>query len=96
MSKGNTRCIEGRLYRHDPQHDDPYLETDIGQCQECEGVGCSDQEQARYWKGAFDRMAAKNGELAAACRAALDDADKGYPSDGHTIDLLTSALRAYG
>ena len=38
--KGDTRCIEGRLWRHDPQHDDPALETDIGQCPECEGRGC--------------------------------------------------------
>jgi len=40
MSKGDTRCVEGRTYRHDPQHDDPYLETDIGRCEECEGKGC--------------------------------------------------------
>ena len=40
MSKGQTRCVEGRIYRHDPQHDDPDLETDIGQCPECEGRGC--------------------------------------------------------
>lgn len=38
--RGETRCIDGRLYRHDPQHDDPYLETDIGKCPECEGSGC--------------------------------------------------------
>ena len=36
----STRCIEGRLFRHDPQHDDPDLETDIGQCPECDGKGC--------------------------------------------------------
>lgn len=30
----------GRVIRHDPQHDDPYLETDIGKCPECEGKGC--------------------------------------------------------
>ena len=35
-----TRCIDGRLMRHDPQHDDPNLETDIGKCPECEGNGC--------------------------------------------------------
>lgn len=34
------RCVDGRVMRHDPQHDDPYLETDIGQCEECEGGGC--------------------------------------------------------
>jgi hypothetical protein len=27
--------------RHDPQHDDPDLETDVGQCPECEGKDCS-------------------------------------------------------
>lgn len=39
-----TRCVEGRKYRHDPQHDDPDLETDIGQCPECEGKGCDDDD----------------------------------------------------
>lgn len=38
--KGDLRCIEGRLFRHDPQHDDPDLETDVGQCPDCEGDGC--------------------------------------------------------
>lgn len=38
--KGDTRCEDGRVMRHDPQHDDPYLETDIGKCPECEGNGC--------------------------------------------------------
>lgn len=38
--RGDIRCVEGRSYRHDPQHDDPELETDIGRCPECEGKGC--------------------------------------------------------
>ena len=38
--KGNTRCVDGRLMRHDPQPDDPYLETDRGRCPECDGAGC--------------------------------------------------------
>lgn len=38
----NTRCVDGRTMRHDPQHDDPDLETDIGRCPECEGRGCGD------------------------------------------------------
>jgi len=41
MMKGDIRCVEGRSYRHDPQHDDPDLETDIGRCPECEGKGCN-------------------------------------------------------
>lgn len=37
--KGDTRCIDGRLQRHVPQQDDPDLETDIGECPECQGEG---------------------------------------------------------
>ena len=36
------RCIDGRIFRHDPQPDDPELETDIGQCPDCSGDGCGD------------------------------------------------------
>ena len=39
MARGDIRCIDGRLYRHDPQHDDPDLETDVGACKECGGEG---------------------------------------------------------
>ena len=38
--KGDLRCREGRLMRHDPQFDDPYLETDRGECPDCRGTGC--------------------------------------------------------
>lgn len=37
--KGDVRCIEGHLWRHDPQWDDPDLETNIGAC-----PGCADCE----------------------------------------------------
>lgn len=47
--KGDTRCVEGRLMRHDPQHDDPDLETDIGECPECEGDGCSPAYEVTVW-----------------------------------------------
>ena len=40
--KGDLRCIEGRLMRHDPQDDDPYLETDVGECPGCSGDGGGD------------------------------------------------------
>ena len=39
--KGDLRCIEGRLFRHDPQYDDPDLETDVGKCPDCDGEGCN-------------------------------------------------------
>ncbi len=41
MSK-DLRCVEGRLFRHNPQHADPYLETDVGTCPDCSGDGCGD------------------------------------------------------
>ena len=41
--RGDTRCIDGRLWRHDPQPDDPYLETERGECPECRGKGCCEQ-----------------------------------------------------
>ena len=42
--KGDIRCVDGRLMRHDPQLDDPDLETDRGECPECHGDGrnCAD------------------------------------------------------
>ncbi|MBN9535053.1 MAG: hypothetical protein J0H10_17060 [Alphaproteobacteria bacterium] len=42
--KGDIRCIDGRLMRHDPQFDDPDLETDIGECPDCSGDGCETDE----------------------------------------------------
>lgn len=42
---GHTRrCVDGRVMRHDPQPDDPSLETDIGECEACEGEGCDGSE----------------------------------------------------
>lgn len=41
--KGDLRCLEGRIWRHDPQYDDPDLETDIGKCPDCSGDGCGDE-----------------------------------------------------
>lgn len=38
--RGDTRCIDGRVYEHRPQQDDPDLEVVIGQCPECDGEGC--------------------------------------------------------
>lgn len=40
--KGDLRCIEGTLYRHDPQYDDPDLETAVGTCPDCSGKGCGE------------------------------------------------------
>lgn len=40
--KGDLTCVGGRIMRHDPQPDDPDLETDIGQCPDCSGQGCGE------------------------------------------------------
>jgi len=40
------RCVDGRKMRHDPQPDDPHLETDVGQCENCEGAGCENVEKS--------------------------------------------------
>lgn len=38
---GLFRCEDGRRMQHRPQHDDPYLETDIGECPDCAGKWCA-------------------------------------------------------
>jgi hypothetical protein len=43
--KGNIRCFEGSLWRHDPQPDDPELETRVGKCQDCDGIGCDELDR---------------------------------------------------
>ena len=43
--RGDLRCIDGRLWRHDPQSDDPDLETDIGVCPDCSGDGCGESDE---------------------------------------------------
>ena len=55
--KGDLRCVDGRLMRHDPQLDDPDLETDVGECPDCSGKGCGDDGEAvsklgrsKYWR----------------------------------------------
>lgn len=40
ISHRPTRCEDGHLWRPDPQDDDPYLETNMGVCPECDGKGC--------------------------------------------------------
>lgn len=39
------RCEDGRRMRHDPQPDDPYLETDVGPCPICDGKGCEEGDE---------------------------------------------------
>lgn len=57
--KYDIYCVSGRLLRHDPQDDDPELQTDIGQCPDCSGQGCDDdgepvQKVGRSWKWMCD------------------------------------------
>jgi len=40
--KCDQRCVEGTLYEHHPQNDDPYYEINRGKCPECDGIGCDE------------------------------------------------------
>ena len=53
--KGDLTCVGGRLMRHDPQVDDPDLETDVGECPDCSGDGCGD------WNGDYPEPVSKVG-----------------------------------
>lgn len=53
--KGDLTCVGGRIMRHDPQPDDPELETDIGECPDCSGAACGD------WNGDYPEPVAKQG-----------------------------------
>jgi hypothetical protein len=61
-----TRCIDGRLMRHDPQPDDPNLETDIGECEVCEGEGCAECDSCGKM-GVLSRCFAAGGIETFAC-----------------------------
>lgn len=65
-----TRCVDGRLMRSDPQPDDPDLETDIGKCPECDGVGCNNPLPTPYRQHDMERgviVSGKPGEEVANC-----------------------------
>ncbi len=40
--KNDLRCVAGTLWRHDPQPDDPDLETNVGTCPDWSGDGCGE------------------------------------------------------
>lgn len=79
--KGETRCEDGRLMRHDPQPDDPDLETDRGQCPDCEGIGCEALRQQQKITNVIDRA-----------RALVKIADEFWPDHPSAIDDYLTAL----
>lgn len=56
----NIRCIDGRNFRHAPMHDDPYLEIDAGECEECEGAGCDLMHRQAAEKAVGDKIETTN------------------------------------
>ena len=52
----SLRCVDGTLYRHVPQHDDPDFEIAAGQCEECEGAGCDRLHRQEAEKAVGDRI----------------------------------------
>ncbi len=84
------RCVDGRVMRHDPQPDDPNLETDIGQCEECGGDGCAEAAEAdKVAELAIDKLKAQNADL----RGLLNSARSQY-TPGSEYDLAWDELRA--
>ena len=53
---GRIRCVDGRVMRHDPLPDDPYLETDIGTCPDCEGAGCYECDACGHTGGRMNHV----------------------------------------
>lgn len=43
--KGDIRCFQGKLWRHEPQQDDPEFETCVGDCPHCDGIGCDELDR---------------------------------------------------
>jgi hypothetical protein len=70
-----VRCVDGRAMRHDPQSDDPYLETDIGQCEECEGRGCHECDVCGVMVGKIT-LCLMYGTDAFACNKCRGDEDE--------------------
>jgi len=68
--RGDTRCIDGRLFRHEPQRDDPEFECDAGPCPEGEGFGCDEYESIMNQLITSEEMTAQ--ALRCGCRG-VDD-----------------------
>ena len=58
--RGDIRCVDGDLWRHVPEHDDPECEVYAGRCKECDGIGCDEIERrAASAKNVTDAGSAK-------------------------------------
>jgi hypothetical protein len=58
--------------RHDPQPDDPSLETDMGRCEECGGAGCESETDAALRKSVSDEMTSIMADIAASAGVTID------------------------
>jgi hypothetical protein len=43
MAKGDVHCGNRRLWSYDPQPDDPWLETNVGECPWCKDCDCEEE-----------------------------------------------------
>ncbi len=86
-----THCVDGRLMRHDPMPDDPYLQTDVGKCPDCNGTGhhvdCPncESDQTRFYDPA-------GGNFCSECGMPLEDVGGGYRDDA-TRKIAEETLR---
>ena len=77
--KGDLTCVGGRLMRHDPQDDDPDLETDVGECPDCSGDGCGD------WNGDYPEPVSKVGRTPLWFRSEDSDGRDRAPELEHEV-----------
>ena len=89
--RGEIRCVEGRSMRHDPQHDDPDLETDMGRCPVCEGGNCHVDMDALADRleqlGRFEIIRTVNSDGPRSAQVWLTEAER---------DAIVEAVRAFG
>lgn len=87
----STHCVDGRIMRHDPQADDPYLETDIGKCEECDGKGCNIPLLTPYREHDRERgviVSGKPGQEVANC-------DNGFGDQRENLHFIIRACNAH-
>jgi hypothetical protein len=83
------RCIDGRLMRHKPFPDDPDYEHDVGECPECEGVGCERIERAgddSYARGFDEAIEVAVKKLDALFSDEIESLDEGLMTDADLSD----------
>lgn len=84
------RCVDGRVMRHDQQPDDPYLETDTGRCENCDGAGCFECSVCGHMKPSV--TASNEPPFCSDCQSERRVVDAPVSSDSRAHDIYWDAL----